>query len=126
MSLLRSKLFPLSSRLFRTSFVQKSVDLSSYRALNCQSFLYANQQDEAKVLLNYCSKRYLAKNKDRKKESKKGGGIDAPKVILDDEDMSKVYEYDELQSEIEVIIDKFKVELKDNFNVRLNPRQIEG
>lgn len=66
-------------------------------------------------------KRGMAKSKDRKKEKKS----DKPKVILDDEEMEKVLAYEDFKLEVNSIIDELKNDLKQNYNVRLNPRQIE-
>lgn len=67
------------------------------------------------------SRRWLAKNKDRKKEKKS----DKPRVILDNEEMNQVLDYDEFQLQVDVLIDEMKNDLKLNYNVRLNPRLIE-
>lgn len=63
----------------------------------------------------------MAKGKDKKKDKKS----DKPKVILDDEEMEKVIAYEDFKLEVEAIIDDLKNDLKLNYNVRLNPYQIE-
>ncbi len=96
--------------------------LISKAAVNSQDFQFKTVFSNENVSL--ClrqSKRGMAKGKDRKKEKKS----DKPKVILDDEDMEKVIAFEDFKLEVQSIIDELKNDLKLNYNVRLNPRQIE-
>lgn len=66
--------------------------------------------------------RSLAKGKDRVREKNRS---DRPKVMLNDDEMEQVMQYEELRSQVDLMIDEFKNDLKLNFNVKLNPRVIE-
>ncbi|OTF83424.1 hypothetical protein BLA29_015069, partial [Euroglyphus maynei] len=67
--------------------------------------------------------RSLAKGKDRVREKNR---TDRPKVILTDDEMEQVMQYEEFRSQVDALIDEFKNDLKLNFNVKLNPRVIES
>ncbi|KAH9410264.1 hypothetical protein TYRP_010022, partial [Tyrophagus putrescentiae] len=96
--------------------------LISKAAVNSQDFQFKTVfSNENGSLCLRQSKRGMAKGKDRKKEKKS----DKPKVILDDEDMEKVIAFEDFKLEVQSIIDELKNDLKLNYNVRLNPRQIE-
>ena len=45
--------------------------------------------------------------------------------MLNDDEMEQVMKYEELRSQVDLMIDEFKNDLKLNFNVKLNPRVIE-
>lgn len=63
-----------------------------------------------------------------KKKTKKNSSSqsDRPKVILDEDEMERVLAFEALQEAVETLIAKLKVDLREQYNVRLNPRQIES
>lgn len=66
---------------------------------------------------------------DRSLKKKKSGGkgvSDRPKVILDDDEMERVLALEALQEAAEMLLAKLKTDLREQYNVRLNPRQIES
>ncbi|KAJ6215906.1 hypothetical protein RDWZM_010406 [Blomia tropicalis] len=67
--------------------------------------------------------RNLAKGKDRGGKEKRS---EKPKVILDDMEMNKVFDYEEFKLEVEDAIESMKVELRDNLNIRMNPKKVES
>ena len=69
------------------------------------------------------SSRNLAKGKDRGVKEKRS---EKPKAILDDMEMNNVFDYEEFKLEVEDAIESMKVELRDNLNIRMNPKKIES
>ena len=55
--------------------------------------------------------RSLAKGKDRVREKNRS---DRPKVMLNDDEMEQVMQYEELRSQVDLMIDEFKNDLKLN------------
>lgn len=51
---------------------------------------------------------------------------DCPKVILNDDEMERVLAFEALQEAAETLLVKLKTDLREQYNVRLNPRQIES
>lgn len=51
---------------------------------------------------------------------------DRPKVILDDDEMERVLAFEAFQEAAETLLVKLKTDLREQYNVRLNPRQIES
>lgn len=100
---------------------RRSLVISATHVKFQQLLKTSTSNENALSLYMLQAKRGMAKSKDRKKEKKS----DKPKVILDDDDMEKVLAYEDFKLEINSIIEELKTDLKLNYNVRLNPRQIE-
>ena len=107
--------------------IPKHLSFSSTKPQICTNFCqnqlkYNLLEHKTTVYPNVTIIRCLSKGKDRPKEKKKSG---KPKVVLTDEEMSELIPIQELRTELDSVVEKFKNDLISNVNVRSNPQSID-
>ena len=123
--LLSSNSFDFQNILIRSLSHQISPIPITFNTFITPTIIINYYENEHFISCLQISKRFFSKNRDRKKEKKSSKSVEKPNVILDDDEMESVLEYEEFKNEVEMIIDQMKNDLMLNYNLRINPKLVE-